>query len=154
MLVAPRAGLGKRHGVEAVSAEIVALAGAVDDADAARCAALAGVERRVEHESAFAGRFGDTADLAGQAGDLAPYSSNSAEIAASINRRAPLRRRSVKGSDIPAGAASETRLSLLTCGVLLLLKPCLFQLDFSKDTPHVSTHPYTTFDHSSYKKGG
>ena len=25
----------------------------------------------------------------------------------------------------------------------------LSQLDFSKDTPHNSTHPYTTFDHSS-----
>ena len=77
------------------------------------------------------------------------YSSNSAETAASINRRAPLRRSSVKGSDIPAGAASETTLSLLKCGVLLLLKPCLSQLDFSKDTPHLSTLPYTTFDHSS-----
>ena len=25
----------------------------------------------------------------------------------------------------------------------------LSRLDFSKDTPHVSTYPYTTFDHSS-----
>ena len=30
----------------------------------------------------------------------------------------------------------------------------LSQLDFSKDTPHVSTHPYTTFDHSSFNVRG
>ena len=34
-------------------------------------------------------------------------------------------------------------------GVFLLLKSRKSHLDFSKATPHVSTHPYTTFDHSS-----
>ena len=31
----------------------------------------------------------------------------------------------------------------------LLAETVVSRLDFSKDTPHVSTHPYTTFDHSS-----
>ena len=40
--------------------------------------------------------------------------------AASISRRAPVRMlRSVSGSETAAGAASETTLSLLMCGVLL-----------------------------------
>ena len=30
-----------------------------------------------------------------------------------------------------------------------LAEPCCSHVDSSKDTPHVSTHPYTTFDHSS-----
>ena len=30
-----------------------------------------------------------------------------------------------------------------------LAETVVSRLDFSKDTPHVSTHPYTTFDHSS-----
>ena len=45
------------------------------------------------------------------------------KLAASISRRAPPRRRSVRGSETSPGAASETTLSLPTCGVLLLLKP-------------------------------
>ena len=42
-----------------------------------------------------------------------------------MSRRAPLRRSSVRGSETSAGAASETTLSLLMCGVLLLPKPFL-----------------------------
>ena len=30
-----------------------------------------------------------------------------------------------------------------------LAETVVSRLDFNKDTPHVSTHPYTTFDHSS-----
>ena len=39
------------------------------------------------------------------------------------------------------------------CGVLLLPKSFSRKLDFSRDTPHDSTHPYTTFDHSSRTRG-
>ena len=48
-------------------------------------------------------------------------------------------------SPVGGGADSEATLSLLVCGVLLLSKPSFSQLDFSKDTPHNSTHPNTTF---------
>ena len=51
------------------------------------------------------------------------YSSNSAETAASTSRCAPVRRSSVKGSETRAGAASETTVSLVMCGVRLLPKP-------------------------------
>ena len=36
-----------------------------------------------------------------------------------------------------------------SCAVCSSCRNRLSQLDFSKDTPHNSTHPYTTFDHSS-----
>ena len=66
-----------------------------------------------------------------------------------ILRKAAARRSSVRESQTGAGVASETTVSLLRCGVLPLPKPGYSQVDFSKDTPHASTHPYTTFDHSS-----
>ena len=76
-------------------------------------------------------------------------SSNSAETAASINRSARRSERSaVRRSIIRAGAAGETTESVAHARRAPLAEIVVSKLDISKDTPHVSIHPYTTFDHN------
>lgn len=74
---------------------------------------------------------------------------NSAETAVSINRPARRSERSsVRGSKTRAGAASETTVSVAHARCAPLAEIVVSNLDISKDTPHVSTQPYTTFDHN------